>query len=98
MGEHGAVYQPELVKLMKAVLEDAAATLPVSRRTSAMMAESGEGAHSQYRCCTRPRLRVPRKCAGTFCGYVRQSTDRNLTGCVGPGTGRSPKRLLRICA
>jgi hypothetical protein len=37
----GAVFQPELklIKLMKAVLDDAAATLPESNRTSTMMAE-----------------------------------------------------------
>ena len=35
----GAVFQPDLIKLMKAVLNDAAATLPESKRTSTMMAE-----------------------------------------------------------
>jgi hypothetical protein len=35
----GAVYQPELIVLMKAVLEDAAATLPEAKRTSAMKAD-----------------------------------------------------------
>jgi hypothetical protein len=37
----GAVFQPELklIKLMKAVLDDAAATLPESKRTSTTMAE-----------------------------------------------------------
>ena len=35
----GAVFQPELIKLMKAVLDEAVATLPESRRTSTMMAE-----------------------------------------------------------
>jgi hypothetical protein len=34
-----AVYQPELIVLMKAVLQDAAATLPEAKRTSAMKAE-----------------------------------------------------------
>jgi hypothetical protein len=34
-----AVYQPELIVLMKAVLEDAAATLPEAKRTSAMKAD-----------------------------------------------------------
>jgi hypothetical protein len=57
MGEHGAVYQPELVKLMKAVLEDAAATLPVSRRTSAMMAEIA----SQILACAAKGERDPSK-------------------------------------
>jgi transposase len=32
MGAIGAVFQPELIKLMKAVLDDAAATLPESKR------------------------------------------------------------------
>jgi len=35
----GSVFQPELIKLMKAVLDDAAATLPESKRTSTTMAE-----------------------------------------------------------
>jgi hypothetical protein len=35
----GAVFQPELIKLMKAVLDEAAATLPKSKRTSTKMAE-----------------------------------------------------------
>ena len=35
----GAVFQPELIQLMKEVLDDAAATLPESKRTSTMMAE-----------------------------------------------------------
>jgi hypothetical protein len=39
MGPTGAVFPPELIKLMKAVLDDAAATLPESKRTSTMMAE-----------------------------------------------------------
>jgi hypothetical protein len=57
MGEHGAVYQPELVKLMKSVLGDAAATLPVSRRTSAMMAEIA----SQILACAAKGERDPSK-------------------------------------
>jgi hypothetical protein len=39
MNRVGAVFQPELIELMKAVLEDAAATLPEAKRTSAMKAE-----------------------------------------------------------
>jgi hypothetical protein len=39
MGTIGAVFQPELINLMKAVLDDAAATLPESKRTSATMAD-----------------------------------------------------------
>jgi hypothetical protein len=34
-----AVFQPELINLMKAVLDEAAATLPEGRRTSTTMAE-----------------------------------------------------------
>ena len=47
MGEIGMVFQPELIKLMKAVLDDAAAVLPEAKRTSTMKAEiashCGEG-------------------------------------------------------
>jgi hypothetical protein len=39
MGTIGAVFQPELIKLMKSVLDDAVVALPESRRTSAMMAD-----------------------------------------------------------
>jgi hypothetical protein len=39
MGTTGAVYQPEVIELMKAVLDDAIATLPEAKRTSAMKAE-----------------------------------------------------------
>jgi hypothetical protein len=39
MGTIGAVFQPELIKLMKSVLDDAVAALPESRRTSTMMAD-----------------------------------------------------------
>ena len=35
----GAVFQPELIELMKSVLDDAVAALPESKRTSAMKAE-----------------------------------------------------------
>jgi hypothetical protein len=35
----GGIFQPELIELMKLVLEDAAATLPPSKRTSAIKAE-----------------------------------------------------------
>ena len=39
MGAIGTVFQPELIILMKAVLNDAVTTLPVSKRTSTTMAE-----------------------------------------------------------
>ena len=39
MGAMGAVFQPELIKLMKAVLDEAAAMLPEAKRTSTMKAE-----------------------------------------------------------
>jgi hypothetical protein len=35
----GAVFQPELIELMRAVLEDATAALPEAKRTSAKRAE-----------------------------------------------------------
>ena len=35
----GTVFQPELIELMKAVLDDAAAMLPEAKRTSTMKAE-----------------------------------------------------------
>ena len=39
MGAIGAGLQPELIELMKAVLDDAAAMLPEAKRTSTMKAE-----------------------------------------------------------
>jgi hypothetical protein len=39
MNSTGAVYQPELIELMKAVLDDATAMLPEAKRTSTMKAE-----------------------------------------------------------
>ena len=39
MNATGAVFQPELIQLMRSVLDDAAAMLPEAKRTSTMMAE-----------------------------------------------------------
>jgi hypothetical protein len=39
MGASGTVFQPELIELMKAVLDDATAMLPEAKRTSTMKAE-----------------------------------------------------------
>jgi hypothetical protein len=39
MGAIGAVFQPELIELMRAVLDDATAILPEAKRTSTMKAE-----------------------------------------------------------
>jgi hypothetical protein len=39
MNPRGSVFQPELIALMKRVLEEATATLPESKRTSAMKAD-----------------------------------------------------------
>jgi hypothetical protein len=39
MNPRGAVFQPELIELMKSVLDDATATLPEAKRTSTMKAE-----------------------------------------------------------
>jgi hypothetical protein len=39
MGPSGAVYQPELIELMKTVLDDVTATLPEAKRTSTTKAE-----------------------------------------------------------
>jgi hypothetical protein len=38
MNPRGSVFQPELIELMKAVLEDATASLPEAKRTSATKA------------------------------------------------------------
>jgi hypothetical protein len=51
----GAVFQPELIKLMKAVLDEAVATLPESKRSSMMMAEMA----SQILACAAKGERDP---------------------------------------
>ena len=57
MGKHGTVFQPELICLMKEVLDNAAASLPESKRTSAMMA----GMASQILGCAAKGERDPNK-------------------------------------
>jgi hypothetical protein len=39
----GAVFQPELIELMKSILDEAAATLPKAERTSTAKAEIAAG-------------------------------------------------------
>ena len=96
MGAIGAVFQPELIKLMKAVLDDAAATLPASKRTSAMMAEMA----SQICLCRQGRARpvdaknrcavgrgrvfalFARHLAGTACGVRRASVRSGTLGMI----------------
>jgi hypothetical protein len=39
MNPRGVVFQPEVIELMKAVLDDAAAMLPEAKRTSTIKAE-----------------------------------------------------------
>ena len=39
MNQRGAVFQPELIELMKSVLDDVTAMLPEAKRTSSMKAE-----------------------------------------------------------
>ena len=39
MSTSGSAYQPELIDLMRAVLDDVTATLPEAKRTSVMKAE-----------------------------------------------------------
>jgi hypothetical protein len=54
MGTIGAVFQPELIELIKAILDDATATLPEAKRASTMKAKS-----------RRIFLRLPRKASET---------------------------------
>ena len=55
MNAAGAVYGPELIELMKAVLDDATATLPEAKRTSVMKAEIA----SQILACAAQGQRDP---------------------------------------
>jgi hypothetical protein len=43
MNSRGAVFQPELIALMKSVLEEAVVMLPEARRTSTIKAEIASG-------------------------------------------------------
>lgn len=56
MSATGAAYQPELIELMKAVLEEAVATLPESKRTSSVKAEIA----SQILACAAKGERDPK--------------------------------------
>jgi hypothetical protein len=51
----GATFQPELIKLMKAILDEAAATLPKAKRTSTRIAEMA----SQILACAAKGERDP---------------------------------------
>jgi hypothetical protein len=55
MGATGAVFQPELIELMRAVLDDAAVMLPVAKRTSTTKAEMA----SQILACAAKGERDP---------------------------------------
>jgi len=55
MVEIRAVFQPQLIKLMKAVLDEAAATLPKVKRTSTTMADMA----SQILACAAKGERDP---------------------------------------
>ena len=55
MGAMGAAFQPELITRLKAVLDDAAATLPEPKCTSTMMVEIA----SQIPACSAEGERDP---------------------------------------
>ena len=55
MGVTGAAFQPELIELMRAVLDDTTATLPEAKRTSTMKAEMA----SQILACAAKGERDP---------------------------------------
>jgi len=56
MSATGAAYQPELIELMRAVLEEAVATLPEAKRTSSVKAEIA----SQILACAAKGERDPK--------------------------------------
>ena len=82
MGEHGAVYQPELITLMRAVLNEAAATLPEWKRTSTMMAEIA----SQILSCAANAERDPAK--------LRVAAMSAVVECSHYSHGISPERSI----
>jgi hypothetical protein len=57
MGAIGAVFQPDLIRLMKEVLDEAVTTLPESKRTSTMTADMA----SQILACAAKGERDPAK-------------------------------------
>jgi hypothetical protein len=70
MSATGAAYQPELIELMKAVLEEAVATLPEAKRTSSVKAEIA----SQILACAAKGERDPKVLkTGALLGVVECS-------------------------
>ena len=75
MGENGAVYQPELITLMRAVLDEAAATLPEWKRTSTMMAEMA----SQILACAAKGVRDPNKLRDAAMSAVVERSPHDIS-------------------
>jgi hypothetical protein len=83
----GAVFQPELIELMKAVLDDATAMLPEAKRTSAIKAEV-----VSHSCVCRER-RARSDDAENGCAPIRRGVhalfSRYLAGAPGSLSARS---------
>jgi hypothetical protein len=78
----GAVFSPELIELMKSVLDDATATLPEAKRTSVMKAEIAS--HILARAAKGERDPAALKMAAPFSrGRVHTLFARNLAGAPG---------------
>jgi hypothetical protein len=74
------VFEPELIELMKAVLEDAAAMLPEAKRTSTMKAEIA----SQILACAAKGERDPM--------VLKRSAFSNIVECTHYSHHISPER------
>src|SRR6476469_7060638 len=101
MAAIGAVFQPELIKLMKAVLDDAAAMLPEAKRTSTVKAEIA----SHILACAAKGERNPTSLKIAALSAVVECThySRYLSGAQGSlrhkesRPGATPCGLLRDC-
>jgi len=90
MGTIGAVFQPELIKLMRAVLDNAVETLPEAKRTSTVTAEIA----SQILACAAKGERDPaklKKCCAVGPGRVFALFARHLAGTA---RGMSVREIL----
>src|SRR6476469_2807778 len=84
MNPTGAVFQPELIQLMKSVLDDATAMLPEAKRTSTMKAEIA----SQILACAAKGERDPM--------VLKNSALLAIVDCTHYSHDISPERLMFI--
>ncbi len=97
MSPTGAVFQPELIQLMKSVLDDATAMLPEAKRTSTMKAEIA----SQILACAAKGERDPMVLKNSALLAIAASSERffdcQWLAAMGQCNQRRPPRKGAIC-